>query len=235
MRLNDAITCYLRHLAANGCSIHTIRSYRFDLGALCRFLGARGHDVASMAPADLDAFLTSPVALTRPDGQPRSPGTVNRTRATLRSFFNYLRETGVTGTNPARTLKVRSLDPPPPTTLDKREERKLLGALRGSDDALAPRDRTILGVLLGTGIRIGEAVSLDVEDLDLRTRTLAVRTKGNGRQIRHLTDHLTKELREYLCWRKALANGLPALFISLSSRAMVWRWTPKIPATSCCV
>ena len=48
MKLDDAIQQYLRHLQANGCSPHTIRSYRFDLSALCRFLGAKGADVASI-------------------------------------------------------------------------------------------------------------------------------------------------------------------------------------------
>lgn len=42
MKLDGAIQRYLRHLAANDCSVHTIRSYPFDSSALCGFLGARG-------------------------------------------------------------------------------------------------------------------------------------------------------------------------------------------------
>ena len=38
----------VRHLTANGCSVHTIRSYRVDLGALGRFMRAKGMDVASI-------------------------------------------------------------------------------------------------------------------------------------------------------------------------------------------
>ena len=214
MTLDDAIAHYLRHLAANGCSVHTVRSYRFDLCALSRFLGARGDDVASITPADLDAFLTAPGALRKPDGERRAPSTVNRTRATLRSFFRYLEETGVSGTNPARTLRVRQLDPPPPALLGRTEQGRLLDAIGRSGDPLALRDAAIVETLLGTGLRIEEVVKLDVHDLDLSSRTLAVSTKGNGRQARYLTERLAAELRAYLRWRNAYANGSSALFIS---------------------
>ena len=214
MTLDDAIAHYLRHLAANGCSMHTVRSYRFDLCVLSRFLGARGDNVAFITPADLDAFLTAPGALTRPDGARRAPSTVNRTRATLRSFFRYLQEAGVIGTHPARALRVRQLDAPPPVLLGKTQQSRLLDAIKRSGDPLAPRDAAIVETLLGTGLRIEEVVGLDVHDLDLSGRTLAVSTKGNGRQVRYLTDRLAGELRVYLGWRKTHCNGSAALFIA---------------------
>ena len=60
MKLDVAIDQFMQHLEANGCSVHTVRSYRSDLRALERFYGGSRPPVGRITPTDLSAFLTSP-------------------------------------------------------------------------------------------------------------------------------------------------------------------------------
>ena len=92
MTIARAIEGFEAHLKANGCSIHTIRSYLHDLGLLAKWLRrTRGPDeVKRIRPYHLDRFLTSQDALFTSKGHPRGPGALGRMRAVLRSFFRWL-------------------------------------------------------------------------------------------------------------------------------------------------
>lgn len=223
MRLDLAIERFVQHLEANGCSVHTVRSYRSDLRSLQRFYDGSRTPVDRITAANLSEFLTSPSALVGPMGTVRSPGAVNRLRAVLRSFFRWLHDTGQIRSNPACALRVRSLRPRPPVVLDRREERRLLEALRRSDDVLASRDRVMVEVLSGTGIRIGELVGLDICDVDLRATRLTIRAKGGASEARYLNRRLIRSLRAYLRRRTRLGVSSGALFVGRSGRRLTSR------------
>ncbi len=223
MRLGAAIDGFLQYLEGNGCSVHTVRSYLSDLRSLLCFYGGNRTPVDRIAPAHLSKFLTSPCALVGPTGRPRSPGALNRLRAVLRSFFRWLHETGHIRSNPACALRVRSLRPTPPVVVDRHEERRLLETMRRSDDALAHRDRVMVEVLSGTGIRIGELVGLDVGDVNLRAALLTIRAKGGVPEARHLNRRLVRSLRTYLRRRKRLEPSSNALFVGRSGRRLTAR------------
>ena len=108
MRIEKAIKGFEAHLKANGCSIHTVRSYVHDLklfgGWLQRTNGPS--EVGRMMPHHLDRFLTSREALFTSTGYPRGPGGMGRLRAVLRSFFRWLESTGQSRFNPPSSLQV---------------------------------------------------------------------------------------------------------------------------------
>jgi integrase/recombinase XerC len=216
MRLDMAIERFVQHLEGNGCSMHTVRSYRCDLRSLQRFNGSSRTPVGRITPAGLAQFLTSPHARVGPTGIVRSPGALNRLRAVLRSFFRWLHETGQIRSNPAGALRVRSLRPAPPVLLSPRDERRLLEAMCGSDDFLAHRDSIMVELLSGTGIRIGELVGLDLCDVDLRARRLTINAKGGVPEARYLNRRLVQSLRKYLRRRRRLAASSDALFVGRS-------------------
>ena len=83
MRLSNATTHFTRQLAANGCSVHTQKAYARDLAAFARWLG-RDAALSVIKPDDLARLLTSDAVLCTPDGQPRKPITINRTKSALR-------------------------------------------------------------------------------------------------------------------------------------------------------
>jgi len=185
------------HLKAQECSVHTVRSYTCDLRALGRCVGQKT-GVASISANALNRFLTSKHARIGPSEKPRSPAALNRLRAVLRSFFGWLHRTGQIQRNPACCLRVHVYRPPAPALLTERELGKLLTVMNASGDPNAPRDRLIVQLLAGTGIRISEPAGLDVADVDVAGQKLRVRTKAGITEDRYLTRNLAKALRTHL-------------------------------------
>ena len=213
MTLHAATRRFLRHLEANGCSRHTVRSYACDLRGLAQYSGAR-KSVKAITAHDLTRVLTSDEARLTKSGLPKGPGAMNRMRSVLRSFFRWLIETGQVSRNPAATLRTNAYKKPVPKTLDERDRRKLLRALETSRDPLAVRDRVLVELMLATGVRLAEAVSLDADDLDLKNRTMTICPKGGGEQSRYLNTRVRRLLRTYSRWRSERNGHDPALFIT---------------------
>lgn len=176
MKLKTAIRRSDRQLAANGRSIHTRAAYGRDLQNFVEWFGSQS--VSRVRPDDLARFLTSEQALLRPDGLPRKPISVNRTKSALRSFFAFCLESGWIRENSARLIRSSPACPKEPTVLQNSEIRRLRQVLAGESEPLADRDRLIFVILLGTGIRLGSLVGLNVGDVDLRIGTLNIRLKG---------------------------------------------------------
>jgi len=177
MRVKTAITRFDRQLAANGRSGHTRVAYRRDLRALAGWLGGNP-DVRRIAPDDLARFLTSDAVQLSPSGRPRAAISVNRTKSALRSFFAFCVESGFIRENPARLIRSSPTAVKSPTTLTEGEILRLREVAGSNGGPLASRDRLILELLLGTGIRLGSLVALNGGDADLCTGTLRIRLKG---------------------------------------------------------
>jgi len=110
MRLPNATTHFTRQLAANGCSVHTQKAYARDLSAFARWLG-RDASLSAIKPDDLARFLISDAVLLTPDGSPRKPITINRTKSAHRggrAFFGFCVESGWIKENPARLRRSSS-------------------------------------------------------------------------------------------------------------------------------
>jgi len=211
--LEQAIDNFAVRLRAQGRSEHTISAYLRDLRCFTRALEAR--DTADITPVRIDAALTSDLITCSEDGAPRSPATLHRMRAVLRSFFAWAVESGLLDTNPARHVATRRLSRTPPEFLTEAEKSRLLKELHDRANPLARRDRVIFEVFLGTGIRIAELVSLDVDDVDLDGKHIRITGKGGIPQVKFLKSSLRTLLRNYLKERRRLASSdCSALFIS---------------------
>ena len=181
MRLSVATTHFTRQLAANGCSLHTQKAYVRDLRAFSHWLG-RDAALSAITPDHLARFLISDAVLCTPDGLPRKPITINRTKSALRSFFSFCVESGWIKENPARLIRSAPAAAKEPSTLTEAEIRSLRTVVASSISPFASRDRLILELLLGTGIRLGSLVGLNVGDIDLQTGTLHIRAKGGAQE-----------------------------------------------------
>ena len=221
MKLEAAVTGFARQLAADGRSAHTRAAYRRDLGALGRWLGGNP-DLRRITPDTLARFLTSDAVLLTPDGEPRAPITVNRTKSALRSFFAFCVDSGWIKENPARLIRSSRTTAREPATLTEAEIQCLRRALSDRTETLAQRDRLILELLLGTGIRLGSLVGLDVGDVDLQSGTLHIRTKGGGEDRVFLNPALVRMLGRYLGNNAPEANTGPnaPLFRSQAGRRL---------------
>jgi integrase/recombinase XerC len=206
-----------RRLAAVGRSENTISAYLRDLSRMSDALlrwnpGLSPDDVTS---AMIDEALTSPEITISAKGDVRSPASMHRFKAAVRSFFIWAKQNGIVRENPAGSLTLRRLPRTPPRFLTEAEKRRLLKELRGRSNVLAGRDRVIIEIFLGTGIRLQELVDLDIEDVDLDAKHLRVLAKGSVPQVKFLKSTLRSLLRSYLVERRRQGDGeCRAMFLS---------------------
>ena len=154
-------------------------------------------------------------AVTESERGPRSAASLHRMKAAVRAFFAWAAEAGVVDDNPAWSIRMHRLPRKLPVFLTAAEKKRLLKELKGRTDFSALRDRAMIEVLLGTGIRLGELAALDMDDIDLDAKHLRVRAKGNVPQVKFIKTDLRTLLRRYLAERRR--HGRPemeALFLS---------------------
>lgn len=213
----DALEAFGRRLAAEGRSPNTVSAYLRDLSILSKSL-LRSHpdiDPGKVTRAMIDEALTAPQVATSARGGVRSPASMHRFKAAVRSFFAWAEQSGIVRENPVAALPLRRLPRTPPKFLTESEKRRLLKELRSRSDLAARRDRIIIELFLGTGIRLQELVGLDIDDVDLDAKHLCVLAKGSVPQVKFMKSALRSLLRGYLVERRRLGDGqCRALFLS---------------------
>ena len=214
--LTGATEAFCARLSAEGRSPATIAAYRRDLALVARVAGELAPGVVCRAvTAGLLDQVFSAGAVIESERGPRSAASLHRMKAAVRAFFAWAAETGVVGSNPARSIRMHRLPRKLPVFLTTGEKKRLLKELKGRTDFSALRDRAMIEVLLGTGIRLGELAALDMDDIDLDAKHLRVRAKGNVPQVKFIKTDLRTFLRRYLAERRR--HGRPemeALFLS---------------------
>jgi integrase/recombinase XerD len=173
----------------------TVDAYRRDLAQLARFLGK---PVAEASLADLERFT----AQMRADGL--SGATIARRTAAVRSFFRHQQLLGIREDNPAAAVALPRRTRRLPKTLSPGEAERLIEAANG----VAPRalrDRALVELLYGAGLRVSEAVQLEKGGVDLDDRLVRVIGKGDKERIVPVGRQAVESLRRYL------ARGRPYL------------------------
>lgn len=224
MSIDEAIERYLAHLRGErGASPHTLRAYAADLEQFRAFLGERSGGPPPVAELDhrlLRRFLASL--------QPgRSAATTARKLSSLRGLFDHLVQRGVLPANPARRVRMPRVPRKLPTHLSRDEARGLMGAAEGAETARARRDAALLELLYGSGLRVSEAVALDVpaaRALVTGDEGGVLRVRGKGRKERDVPVGPPAQLalRRYLELRGELSppEGETALFLNARGRRL---------------
>jgi integrase/recombinase XerD len=174
---------FLAHCRSErGLASNTVEAYRRDLRAWARFCTERGVDMGSAEPHDVTAYLESLREGRAPTTRPQSPATVARKLVAVRALYRFLVSEGIVRGDPTLAIgaprRPRSL----PKAISVHDVARLLGA--PTNDLLGRRDRALLEVLYGAGIRISELVALDVDDVDLEQGMVWVRGGKGGKDRR---------------------------------------------------
>ena len=212
MTLTQAIEAFTIYLRANRRSPGTIDVYRRDLLGLVRF--ADDPAVEEITPDLVHRFVVSDAVQHKLDGQPRSEVTVNRAKAALRAFGSWLVQTGHADRNPATGLAIHRTNRKSPSCLTDPERKRMVREVAAHKGEAADRDRVMLELLLGTGIRLAELVGLDLGDVDLDHKRIVIHAKGGRDETRFLSADLRRLLRRYLRHRNQAASDSPAIFLS---------------------
>lgn len=197
MRISDALAAYTVQLQADGRSVHTIRQVERHVRLLARWAG--DPPVAELGHEHLARFLASEVVQERAGGGARKASSANAIRSSVRGFCAFVHGAGYAATNAARLVRRARTRPPTPKALSDVDAAKLLAALDGAHGADELRDRALFTTLLRTGLRLGSALALDIEDLDFEAGEVRVRAlKGGGEDMVVMPDDLAALLRDHV-------------------------------------
>ena len=194
--------------AERGRSANTVAAYRRDLRLHVAWLGEQGRTIGDADESVVTAYVTWMRSLDR------APASVARALVAVRALYRFLAEEGHLTVDPAAEVEVPRVPKGLPKPLTEEEVAALLDTVSG-DDAIARRDRAILEVLYGTGLRISELVGLHLSDLDLDGGLLRAFGKGSkerivpiGRFARDaLTDYLSPAGRDQLAPERWARRG----------------------------
>jgi integrase/recombinase XerC len=195
-----------------GASEHTLRAYGKDLEDFRDFLRRTGRE--DSFPASVDRL-----ALRHYLGDMASRGLSNRSAARriscLRSFFRFLQMRGEISENPGDMVRTPKFSMNLPGVLDEKQAERLVEMPKG-DDLFSLRDRAILEVLYGTGLRVGELMGLNEADVDLGSGILRVRGKGKKERLVPIAGEALAAMRTYMeAKRRQLADKhVEAVFIN---------------------
>src|SRR3954471_23929142 len=175
MTTTEALSLFEKALLGSNYSPLTIRAYTDDVKQFVSFLQTRKVDwdiPTRLARIDIVEYINYLAA------QKTTGVTRFRKLASLRKFFHFLQENEIIYGCPTDTIKSPLKEEKDPQVLQKNEYKALLFEARENT-----RDFAILQTFLQTGIRVGELVSLTLEDVDVQNKALHVR-QGKGRKDR---------------------------------------------------
>jgi integrase/recombinase XerD len=186
----------------------TVEAYRRDLEALETWLG---HGAATATTDELERYL----AEARAAGLAAT--TIARRVAASRSFFRHLQLLGARDDNPAAELELPRRARTLPRTLSAAEAERLVEAASG----VAPRDlrdRALVELLYGAGLRISEALGLQRPDVDLENRLLRALGKGDKERIVPMGRPAVEAVTRYLARGRPYLERRPRPELFLNAR-----------------
>ncbi len=197
-------------------SDNTVASYVRDVTQFSRYLAEiEGVELPQCGEEHIERYMN------HISGKGKSAASAARCVASLKSFYSYLMDRGLVGTNPAKN------------TAPVRAERKIPQILTGKEvelfleqpqcvDPKGYRDHAMLELLYATGIRVSELIGLDVEDVNLSAGFIRCVSRGKERiiplyatAIKALTDYI-RDIRPQMI----LHPREPALFVNMSGERM---------------
>jgi integrase/recombinase XerD len=169
----------------------TLAAYRRDARRWCRWLDRRGVALADVSEADVEAYIGEL------RGGELAPATVARAVVAVRSLHRFLADEGRAPADPGADVATPRVPSGLPKALSEAEVEALLAAVVG-DEPVARRDRAMLEVLYGTGVRISELVGLRLGDVDEESGLLRAFGKGSKERVVPLGRHAAAALRAWL-------------------------------------
>ena len=183
---------FLNWLAVEkGRSKNTLESYARDLQKYCAYLNAGGKTLLSVQEKDIIGFVRSiqKVGL--------SPASLKRTLVSVRGLHRFLTFEEKRPDDPANEVELPAVGASVPKALEESEIKALIDSMQGTEP-IDFRNRAIIELLYGTGIRIAELVGLSLGDVDLNGASLKVLGKGNKERILPVGSLALESLRDWL-------------------------------------
>jgi integrase/recombinase XerC len=201
--IDEAIDAFVRYLETERrASPRTVTEYRSDVTGLAAFARERGSPAVDDVRA-VDVYLLR--GWLGRLARKHAPSSIGRKVAAVRTWMRWLRRSRVIATCPADQLATPKVTRGLPTLLSVDAAREVVEAPTGT--APVPvRDRAILELLYGSGLRVSELCDLDVDAVDLATATARVLGKGRKERMVPLGSRCVTALAQYLHARPKLIH-----------------------------
>jgi len=205
---NDSLSQFLQHLKyERNVSAHTLRNYASDLDQFKEYL-FKIEKRSDIPVAEIDRLtIREWMAGLHNDHKKTS---IARKLASLRTFFQFLVREGVVETNPAKLVATPRIERKLPNHLSMEDAVRFIETPDTNTD-LGRRDRAIVEFLYATGIRVGELVSINLQDIDFREKLVRVTGKRRKQRIVPFGEPALQALMHYLEeTRPVFLNNCPA-------------------------
>jgi integrase/recombinase XerC len=187
---------FLRHLRERNASAHTIRAYMGDLDAFAAYVGAR--QWKAIDHIAIRGFLSHLY------DKGLSKTSVARALAAVRSLYRWLAQEGVVEQNSAKLVSTPRLPKKLPRVPTIEEVNSVLDGKMPEVASFPERDRLMLELLYGCGIRNSELVGINLEDIRISNEAILIRGKGKKERYVPFGGSARAALAVYLPWRYQL-------------------------------
>jgi integrase/recombinase XerC len=212
----EALEAFLSYLETErrACR-NTVLAYRSDLLGLVNFLEAKELcENPYSTPEAIDVYvLRSWLAVL---ARTHAASSIARKVAAARSWLKWMRKRGLVHKGAGEQIVSPRVRRPLPTFISVDAAKEVVEA--PDESPMGKRDRAILELLYGSGLRVSELVALDRDDVDMAQATVRVRGKGNKERMVPLGRKCTDALRAHASERGTLAVDPGALFLSPKGR-----------------
>lgn len=227
--LGKSIQQFLRALHQRNAAANTILAYTKDLTSFCEYIG-------DVKPSQIDHVRIRGY-LSELYDRGLGKTSVARHLAAVRSFYRWLAREGLVKQNPAALVSTPKLPKNLPRVPTMEEINTVLDTEMPDTAAFPERDRVIMELLYGSGLRNSELVGIDLDHIhwasgEMKDGTILVHGKGSKQRLAPLGESAALAIREYLPKRQKLLaekkKGSPALLLNLRGTRLTTRSVGRI-------
>ncbi|MBN2527019.1 MAG: tyrosine recombinase XerC [Deltaproteobacteria bacterium] len=199
--MDQSVDLYLGYLAhQRRCSDNTIKTYS---GVLCEFITYIFELRQIDSPERVDPMMLR--AYLGHLYERNEAASIAKKLAALRSFFAFLKKKGLVSQNPAMTVKTPRVKRKLPHFVSV-DEAVRLAELGWEETPLGFRDRTIVELLYGSGLRVSELVSINMDTIDVATRQMRIVGKGNKERVVPVGSHALDAVQRWMTHRAKIVR-----------------------------
>ena len=223
--VEKAVAKFIRSLEDKNSSVHTVKAYRNDLAQFSEYVGTQGW-------RDIDHVLIRGY-LSSLYERGLSKTSVARALAALRSLYRWLAQEGVVDQNPAKLVATPKLPKKLPRVPTIEEVNTVLDSQITESSAFAERDRVILELLYGCGIRNSELIGINLDDIRWSNEVVLVRGKGKKERYVPFGESAAEAVKAYLLRRQQVLGETKhpterALLVNLRGSRLTTRSVGRI-------
>jgi len=219
MKLNIAIRKFLEYCETEkNFSAHTINSYRLALAQFYDYLNEEWGEITDLGKIetnDIRPFLSFLM------DRGHKKATLRMKLAAVKSLFKFCQKKGFIEKNPASLIATPKKEKKLPSFLLESEIEEIIDNIK-NDSPVHLRDKALIELLYSSGLRISEALQLNINDIHFSSKSVKVLGKGNKERIVPIGQKALISLDKYLTQRARLLRNKKddALFLSISGKRM---------------